>query len=522
MEEKKTASEKRQLTPEEKKERRRKRQYRKLCRLTSACIILLTLLISIFNIIIPRSRISNIERRELAKFPSFSLSSYFSGEFTSGINTWYTDTVPFRDTFKNAGNNIKSLFGIASGETAVIVGNANKVGASDKTQETPTKKPAETVKSSSAAETTQPATTAESLEDQKDYTREEVADADFENGILVVQQDGHWRGMPLFVGGDGEVYANFMNALRDTLDDDVRLYSMPVPLASEFYTPSNYSDYTASHAESFAALKAQLKSGITTVDLIDVFKKHTEEEIFCRTDHHWQPLGAYYAAKAFCETAGVPFPDLSSYTKEANEGYVGTLYAYTSNANLLNDPEDFTYYVPTVEYNTDYYDTSFNYEYTSPLLVETDTENSYLMFMGSDMLICKITTAVDNDRKLMIMKDSYGNAMIPFFTGSFSEVYVTDMRYFDLNLPEFIESMGITDVLFSSCSSSTFGQNAYYLENYLTQYAGTPIVDGAPAAAVGKKNSSSSGSSTGSNASSGTTGTAGTADDTAASSSAEN
>ena len=135
MEEKKTASEKRQLTPEEKKERRRKRQYRKLCRLTSACIILLTLLISIFNIIIPRSRISNIERRELAKFPSFSLSSYFSGEFTSGINTWYTDTVPFRDTFKNAGNNIKSLFGIASGETAVIVGNANKVGASDKSIE---------------------------------------------------------------------------------------------------------------------------------------------------------------------------------------------------------------------------------------------------------------------------------------------------------------------------------------------------------------------------------------------------
>ena len=46
-----------------------------------------------------------------------------------------------------------------------------------------------------------------------------------------------------------------------------------------------------------------IASGITSVDICPVLKQHTEENIYCRTDHHWQPLGAYYAAKTFAEAA---------------------------------------------------------------------------------------------------------------------------------------------------------------------------------------------------------------------------
>ena len=40
------------------------------------------------------------ENRNLATFPKFSLSSYFDGDFTSGITEYFTDTVPNREKLK--------------------------------------------------------------------------------------------------------------------------------------------------------------------------------------------------------------------------------------------------------------------------------------------------------------------------------------------------------------------------------------------------------------------------------------
>ena len=76
------------------------------------------------------------------------------------------------------------------------------------------------------------------------------------------------------------------------------------------------------------------------------------------------------------------------------------------------------------------------------------------------------------------MKDSYGNAEIPFYTGSFEEIYVTDMRYFDCNLVNFIQDRGVTDVLFSMCSYSVVGTNANGLSTLIAQYPDQHLTDG--------------------------------------------
>ena len=110
------------------------------------------------------------------------------------------------------------------------------------------------------------------------------------------------------------------------------------------------------------------------------------------------------------------------------------MYAYSQDTRILNDPEDFGDHIPSNTYQTYYYDTAFNYQYDAELNPDMPVEGSYLMFMGGDNKIVKIKTDVHNGRKLLVMKDSYGNAEIPFYTGSFEEIYVTDMRYFDCNL----------------------------------------------------------------------------------------
>ena len=480
------------MTPEMKREQRRKRwlkrrQWNELrfSALSVAVLGILFGLLLIFMLLFPKSKVSQIENRNLATFPKFTLSSYFSGEFTSGVATWFDDTVPFRDSLKNLGYSFKSLFGFSSENTITFINqdvvandmNAATTGQDDQSAPSGDAQDGQTAsKPEQTTEQTQP-----EEESQKDFTAED-AEFDMTNGLLVVNQDGHWKCLSLFGGGSGQGYADALNTLQEKLGSSVRIYSMPCPLASQFYVPSNAAEYSSDQSAAFDEVAKLLNSKITSINVCDTLSKHTEEDIYLRTDHHWAPLGAYYAAQEFAGTAGVPLADLSKYTKKVNEGYVGTMYAYSQDSRILNDPEDFTYYVPTSQYSTYYYDTAFNYQYEDVLIWDVDTASSYLMFMGGDEKIVKIKTAVNNGRKLLVIKDSYGNAEIPFYTSSFSEVYVVDMRYFDCSLPNFIQDLGITDVLFSMCSYSVVGSNADNLMTLVTQYADQHVTDGAPAA----------------------------------------
>ena len=56
------------------------------------------LLLGLFvSLLIPlRPSFSENEKRELARFPSFSFSALFDGSFFRGIDSWFSDTFPFR------------------------------------------------------------------------------------------------------------------------------------------------------------------------------------------------------------------------------------------------------------------------------------------------------------------------------------------------------------------------------------------------------------------------------------------
>ena len=51
-------------------------------------------------------------------------------------------------------------------------------------------------------------------------------------------------------------------------------------------------------------------------------------------------------------------------------------------------------------------------------------------------------------RKILLVKESYGNAFAPFLACNFDEVYIVDQRYFELGLVDFVKKHGITDMLF--------------------------------------------------------------------------
>ena len=78
-------------------------------------------------------------RRKLAKFPKFSISSFADGSFTSGINVYFSDTVPGRDDLTTKAVAFKDKCGFRVG--GVKLHNVTPV---KQEQPAETKKPKET------------------------------------------------------------------------------------------------------------------------------------------------------------------------------------------------------------------------------------------------------------------------------------------------------------------------------------------------------------------------------------------
>lgn len=421
-------------------------------------------------LIAPRSTISYEENRLLAEKPKFSLTSLLDGSYTSGWSEYYNDTVPFRSKLKKTISAMMQWTGVQSEEDTVFFGNVSQVKKKTTTPVATTESVETTVAVAAAGNdetNTEPAVTTTVVTTTEDPNDEPAAEIG--EGIIL----DHKRAVCVYGGSFsvGQDYAETLNAYQQDLGSDVQVYSLVAPTAVSYYLPEEYANYTASETENIDNINSYL-NGVKPVDAYNALKPHTAEAIYARTDHHWLPLGAYYAAEAFAKVADVPFASLSDYDTATKKDYVGSMYTYTESAVLLDNPEEFTYYIPKNKYKTTYYSTSFTDPTEGDLLMNLDGyDNSmyYLVFMGGDDKITHVETDCKNGRTLVIFKDSYGNALVPCLTSSFENIYVCDMRYFELNAIDFCKQVGCTDLLFAMNTFSATGGNESYLESNRVQ-----------------------------------------------------
>lgn len=425
-------------------------------------------------IFLERPTVSESENRNLAKFPTFSLSSLMDGSYTSDITTWFDDTVPFRDTFKDISAKFRSILGVDYSGIIVVNVSGNGVGNQDNSIVTTTQTemtigtstPIETIspiETTTVSETTIPSDLIDMEENLED---DNGGLGELSNNIMIYQK----RAIPIYYGNFdcGVEYAQYVNNYKSDLGDDVNVYSMVCPTSMSFYWPEQSDVSHGSEEDNIDNINEHLE-GVTPINLIPILSQHTDEHIYSRTDHHWQPLGAYYSAEEFCKVAEVPFANLSTYTKHTIENYVGTLYGYSGSIIIKDNPEDFIYYEPSNEYSTEYFDIDNTPQGEGKLLVEATGSSAYLTFMGGDEKITHVTTDTKNGRNLVIIKDSYGNALVPFLTSSFENIYVIDMRHFELNAIDYIKDVNATDVLFAMNTFSATGSNYKKLETIRTQ-----------------------------------------------------
>lgn len=372
-------------------------------------------------LLLPRSKYSEFEKRELAEFPEFSMEKLKGAEFTSEVSEWFSDTEPYRDEFMTLSMSIRNaLLSPFMDASEAVTFQAPAKG----------KKGNENAKIVSA-------------------------------GVMVVGKSPHVRALNAF-GADPESGQKFADAVSQYAEElpDVQVYVMAIPMSSEFYTPKRAQNKTKPQLPVIKYVYSQLRHGAKGVDVYSAMAAHTNEDIYLRTDHHWAPLGVYYADKEFAKAAGVPFEPIEKYDRKVLKGFVGLMYGTSKNIAVKRSPEDFVWYKPK---GATYATTYTNYKLNKKYRVESESEpeegnyfydypdghsGAYSMYLGSDKRLTHIHTGMKNGRRLAIVKDSYGNPVPSFLFHSFEDIHVIDFRYFPHNIKRYLKENGVTDLVF--------------------------------------------------------------------------
>lgn len=428
-----------------------------------AIIAAVMITLCVIFVFFPRSTYSELEKRDLAKFPELKEYNGKPGEYTAKISSWFSDSEPYRDMFMTISMNIRNMLRLPFGsdEDAVSYRPMNDAPASDGENENA---PGTEFKNPLADENAKVAA----------------------KGIVIVGTGKNVRALMAF-GGKGSFTKSYINLCSEYANafPGVHVYSMVAPTATEFYLPEKAKKCSSPQLPVLEYIRNNLPQNVKYVDVYSELAAHVDEDIYLRTDHHWSPLGGYYGAKALARTAGVPFKDLSSYDRRTVHNVVGSMYGYSNDISVKNSPEDFTYYIPKNLNYTSYYTTyklNENYQIISqngPYKGEffhhfkDGAGGAYLTFMGGDTHLVKVVTGTKNNRKLLIIKDSYGNAVPSNLFYSFSEIHIVDFRYFKENMKNYVAKNGITDLvlffnIFNVCGNTASDK----VRKFLTQNSG--------------------------------------------------
>lgn len=224
-----------------------------------------------------REKYSDIEKRELQKFPEFSFKSLLSGDYFDGINLWFSDTFPLRDGFVSLNTKVKDTFGI------------NKVELHGEIEQ------GDLIPDANQQPQTEPAETESEIEIQ--IPQDAVSDSASQSAPPEPAVEK--LGAMLIVDNAAYEYYNFNRSVADSytatvnraaalLDGKSRVYDMIIPTSMAITLPENYSGSTNSSDQKKAIdyMYSRLSPNVSRVDTYTALLNRKNEYIFFRTDHH--------------------------------------------------------------------------------------------------------------------------------------------------------------------------------------------------------------------------------------------
>lgn len=214
--------------------------------------------------------------------------------------------------------------------------------------------------------------------------------------------------------------------------------------------PNGVVDYTNENLDTF--LSGIANNGVKYIDLREEMYKDglNQYDYFFRTDHHWLPEGGFWAFRRIASELSVKYGfemdekilDSNNYQKKVNEDcFLGTLgrrvgeyYAGYDDISIITPKfeTDLTFISPYegLAVNGDFSKTMFDYTYLEDKgPFATDQYSVYAR--GGDPIAITINKLNTNDKKILLIRDSFSSVVSPFITLCCKELHAIDLRTYN-------------------------------------------------------------------------------------------
>lgn len=415
---------------------------------------------TVLAFIVPlRPTYSESEKRSLQEFPQFTFEAFYTGNFFDDLTLWFSDTFPFREGLTKTNTFLKSLSGFS---TVKIHGD---VEGGDDIPDIPLDVDA-TVPPPTTTEPTTVTTTA------PDPTSPAVVETTNKEDTVPADMNVQSLGAILIAGNSAYEYYSFSNSLAPRFINSINniksasgnksnVYTLVVPTSMDItLNDAVRKDINSSdQKKALEYFNSSFKNTTPVTGIYENLRNHKAEYLYFRTDHHWTALGAYYAYEQFIYTKGVSPVPLKDYKALHFDGFLGSFYSSSGqSSDLAKTPDTVIAYEPfnKVDFTITQSDGA---SYKWPVIAnanEYSQSMKYTTFIGADQPYSVIENLDNpNGETCLVIKDSFGNAFIPFLIPHYKTIHIIDPRHYEPTLSDFSKDKKIDDIIFISNISTT-------------------------------------------------------------------
>ncbi|WP_405116154.1 DHHW family protein [Paenibacillus sp. FSL K6-1217] len=295
------------------------------------------------------------------------------------------------------------------------------------------------------------------------YLSDQFVERDFWIGLKSGADQGLGRkeSNGVYIGKDGYLIQKFtppgqgdladkLKALEafDQATPGLRKYMMLVPTAASVLK-DKLPPYASGGDERgyWDEIKASDLGAIQCIDVFPALEANKEQPIYYKTDHHWTTKGAFLAYRELGAPMNfTPKNEDEFNIRQVTSQFYGSLYSKSGFRHIRPDSIELYYpKVPeTVSVEYAHEQQSADSMYVMGNLTKKD---KYTVFFNGNHGLIRISTGNTEGGRLLVVKDSYANSLIPFLTSHFSEIDVIDLRYYDGDLLKLMKERQIRDML---------------------------------------------------------------------------
>lgn len=240
----------------------------------------------------------------------------------------------------------------------------------------------------------------------------------------------------------------FINNFAEMFGEQVTIQFLLAPTAAGVYQEAlpkaALFDDQAETAERVAQL---LNKRIEFINPFPALAENKTEAIYFKTDHHWTMQGAFLAYQELDKANQKK--SLKDYNvKKAEELFLGSLYSKAPKYFIQGD--EFIYYEKEQNKFSGFYETDAKREDSIFDYDKLNVKDKYTFFLGGNHALIKIVNEAENTAqdKILVIKDSYANSLIPFLAEDYEEVHLIDLRYYHNSVKEYMMGEKIKKILF--------------------------------------------------------------------------